>query len=385
MAAMAIDGGFLLIGLAEDKETGAFSLAPQPTANLRERVESVAATAIDPPLDVRVTRIPAGDQGPGREPLGYLLIEVPPSPRAPHQVNFVYYGRGETSNRRLSDAEVKRLHDARASQVSRGEVLLAREVGRDPVHLSTRQSGHLYLIAEPISAAGDVAMDFLRRTGIEGWIHQNTALYDAPGLSADDRRELEFLGQVERRGDGWATTTRWLGGTGRAWRVSHDDPLVERYLMDIEFLNGGGIRCLIGQATTTDGQRNAHVADRRIVSFARRLVHWAAEYGRQIGYRGSWLLGVHVNGLRGLQAIAFSGVNVHYTPPRPYAPTYRHPVYPDDVYERVIVARAQEIAEQPAEVTARLVRDLTWALASVDQHGDIFEAVRSSTQTQDVT
>lgn len=58
LAAMAIDGGFLLIGLDEDKANGTFALAPQPTANMRERIENIASSAIDPPLDVRVTRIP---------------------------------------------------------------------------------------------------------------------------------------------------------------------------------------------------------------------------------------------------------------------------------------------------------------------------------------
>lgn len=373
MAAMAVDGGYLLIGLEEVKASGEFTLAPQPTANLRERIEAVAATAIDPPLDVRVMRIPADHTAPGEEPLGYLVIEIHPSPRAPHQVNGVYYGRGETGNRRLPDAEVQRLHAARASQASRAEALLARDVARDPIPVSNRKSGHLYLIAEPLAVAPDSAVNFLRGAGIETWIQQNTALYDAPGLSAGDRHGLEMLGHVERRGNGWANTTQWLSGTGRAWQGNSDDPSVERYLMDIEFLNDGGIHCLIGQATITDNQ-DRYVSDRRIVVFTRRLIRWAAEYGQQIGHRGSWLLGIHVNGLRGLRSWSFAGPapGIYYAPPRPCAPTYSPPRYSDDTYQRVTTATTQALNEHPGEVTAQLVQDLAWALGTADQFDDIF-------------
>lgn len=373
MAAMAIDGGFLLIGLAEDKTAGTFSLAPQPTANMHERIENIAATAVDPPLDVHVTRIPSEESGADDDPLGYLLIEVPPSPRAPHQVGFVYWGRGETSNRRLSDAEVRRLHAARASQTDRGKALLDRQVNRDPIPASARSSGHLYLIAEPISAASDAAVAFLRQTGIEEWIQAHTALNDAPGLTSGDRRGLEFLGQIQRRSDGWANTTQWLG-TGRSWQVRPDEPSYEQYLIETEFLNNGGIRCLVGQATTADSQQDKHIADRRIVAFTRRLVRWAADYGAAIEYRGSWLLGIHVNGLRGHQSWSFAGPapGVYYTPPRPYAPTYSPPHYSEDTYERITTATTHAILDSPGEVTARLVRDLTWTLGTTEQYADIF-------------
>ena len=75
-----------------------------------------------------------------------------------------------------------------------------------------------------------------------------------------------------------------------------------------------------------------------------------------------------------IQSVAFSGISVYYTPPRAYAPTYRRPVYPDDVYERVTTATTQAIVDQPGEVTARLVRDLTWSVGTTDHHAALFEA-----------
>jgi hypothetical protein len=42
---------------------------------------------------------------------GFLLVQVPPSPRAPHMVDGRYCGRADRTNRPLSNAEVIRLHE----------------------------------------------------------------------------------------------------------------------------------------------------------------------------------------------------------------------------------------------------------------------------------
>ncbi len=91
LASFAIDGGALLVGVDEDKNNRSFSLAPQPLTGLVERVEDIAATIIDPPLDVTPYEIKSEQQ----QGCGYLLVEVRPSPFAPHMVDGVYYGRGE--------------------------------------------------------------------------------------------------------------------------------------------------------------------------------------------------------------------------------------------------------------------------------------------------
>lgn len=82
LASFALDGGALLIGVAEDKENRAWELAPQPLHGLAERVEQVAATAVDPALFVVTQEIPSEAD----PTTGYLLVEVPESPSAPHMV-----------------------------------------------------------------------------------------------------------------------------------------------------------------------------------------------------------------------------------------------------------------------------------------------------------
>ncbi|MFC9587852.1 hypothetical protein ACFVJ8_34185 [Streptomyces yangpuensis] len=52
LASFAVDGGTLIIGVQENKESRTFELAPQPLNGLPEKIEQVARTLPDPPLTV---------------------------------------------------------------------------------------------------------------------------------------------------------------------------------------------------------------------------------------------------------------------------------------------------------------------------------------------
>lgn len=50
MASFAIiDGGTLIVGIAEDKDNRVFTLAPQPLKGLAEKTEQIARSIPDPP------------------------------------------------------------------------------------------------------------------------------------------------------------------------------------------------------------------------------------------------------------------------------------------------------------------------------------------------
>lgn len=90
LASFAVDGGTIIVGLDENKTNGTFMVAPQPLDGLRERVEAIARTIPDPPLDV-ITEAVASEADAST---GYLVIHVPPSAVAPHMVDGRYLGRG---------------------------------------------------------------------------------------------------------------------------------------------------------------------------------------------------------------------------------------------------------------------------------------------------
>ena len=118
VAALAIDGGTLVIGVEEDRNTGrATTLAPVDLAGQVERIQSVCFARIDPPLAITVTDV----VNPNDPRTGLIIVDVPSSPFAPHQVDGRYLGRADRVVRPLSDSEVFRLH--RLRDVSEDSIL----------------------------------------------------------------------------------------------------------------------------------------------------------------------------------------------------------------------------------------------------------------------
>jgi hypothetical protein len=110
IAAMATDGGVIIYGIGEDANNRltidcAFELAGEA-----ERISNIVNTTLSDPPTIRISRLEK-QSNPGH---GYLVVEVPQSPRAPHMVQikgeYRYYGRDATGNRMLAAADVERLH-----------------------------------------------------------------------------------------------------------------------------------------------------------------------------------------------------------------------------------------------------------------------------------
>ena len=115
LAALAVDGGVLLIGVDEGNEKQPPRLNPVRLSGLAERIEQVAGTRIDEPivyLQFRVIRSAANAA------VGYLAVMVPESSQAPHMVDERYYGRGDRTKRVLTNDEVSRLHAERDREES---------------------------------------------------------------------------------------------------------------------------------------------------------------------------------------------------------------------------------------------------------------------------
>lgn len=83
LASLAVDGGLLIVGVDEDDLGRAADLVGTELAGLAERVDSIARSRIDPPLVVRTHPLLENPDRPG---VGCLLVEVPPSARAPPRV-----------------------------------------------------------------------------------------------------------------------------------------------------------------------------------------------------------------------------------------------------------------------------------------------------------
>jgi hypothetical protein len=149
VAAMANDGGTLLYGVGEDEQRRPTAPKPFELAGAKERVDQIVRTSISEPPVIEVREIRTDDD-PG---LGYLVIAVPPSPRAPHMVTVGqenrYYGRGATGNARLTEGEVARLYERRRRWEVDREALLEEAIERAP--LEPREDfAYLHLVARPV-------------------------------------------------------------------------------------------------------------------------------------------------------------------------------------------------------------------------------------------
>lgn len=112
LASFATDGGWLVVGVEEDKDTVTFRPRPLALEGQRERIDNVAHTAIDPPLYVETQLLPRTEDPES----GYVLVRVPPSPHVVHSVDGRYWARRDTRKAALTDPDVERLMRLRSGR-----------------------------------------------------------------------------------------------------------------------------------------------------------------------------------------------------------------------------------------------------------------------------
>jgi hypothetical protein len=349
IASFAIDGGVLLIGIEE--QDGTFKPSPVLLAGEAERIEQIATNRVEPPVFLTVREIPS-DSDPQT---GYIWIEIPPSPLAPHMVGGVYWGRIDRTKGRLTDAQVVRLHSRRESLEERIQAILTAEMNRDPVPTDERKEGHLYLVGWPISARQDAALDVLQKRDHQAMY---SLIQSGEAELSDRSREFSpapsYASTLRRRAEGLALTTLGLESSGRLLEETGE----EGTMVDIEFREDGGIRVLMGRMTDTwDGSQI--ICDGLAVAYARRLVRWATEYGDAFGYPGQWGLGLAASGLEDLSSSVFKSQMM----------VRRASIYDLDLYRAVTTATGQEMKAEPWAVAQRLVGKLLRGLGTETYYG----------------
>jgi hypothetical protein len=210
VSAMTVDGGSIIYGLGEDKNERLTVLSPIDLAGAPERAAQIVETSISEPPFIRVTALRT-DADPAK---GYLLVVVPQSARAPHQIvtsgDMRYYGRGAKGNRILSETEIAALYARREHwEVSREHLLNAEVENAPPPHPSL---GYVVGYARPVvpddSMVERVASNSeeIRELFIDGarsWGHIRA---DRGGRSYDP--DIRSATNVWRRGAaGWAIGT----------------------------------------------------------------------------------------------------------------------------------------------------------------------------------
>jgi hypothetical protein len=116
-AAMSIDGGVVLVGLAEEDGV-ATAITPIELKGATERVQQVIDANVSPALSVEVTSLREKD---GDEK-GVLVISVPASWSAPHEYESRFPARAGATTRYLSEREIEALYARRWELRQQGDL-----------------------------------------------------------------------------------------------------------------------------------------------------------------------------------------------------------------------------------------------------------------------
>jgi hypothetical protein len=218
VAAMSADGGTLLYGVGEDDNDRLTVPQPFELAGARERVDQIVRSTISEPPVIEVYTIPT-DNDPS---LGYLVVQLPASSRAPHMVTVGkehrYYGRGATGNVLLTEGEVARLYERRQRwEVDRAAVLdTAIASAPIPEH---GDFAYLHLVARPVVPDEDL---FDRARGGQQETQFLSGLISAASseqaFTTAYSPDLSGGHNIGRRADGWAAS--W--GLGIQWEERED-------------------------------------------------------------------------------------------------------------------------------------------------------------------
>lgn len=347
MASFAIDGGTLIVGVAEDKDNRTFTLSPQPLNGLAEKMEQIARSIPDPPLSVLTQEI-GSDADLTR---GYLIVHIPASPAAPHMVDGRYYGRGDKTKYVLPDPEVVRLHERRRNADRGALVLLQHEIDNDPIPADQRQRAHLFLLAQPLAGPADLLLDLTSapswNTDLAAFIEKAyTSEVNAALAGMDPSPSLTAASNGFRHARGVARATHNL----RAGRIftptSEHSP--ER-VVELQIHEDGGLRLFF--SCLSDLRQNDPVSEAEqviyemvAVAYTRRFLALVLAAGEHAGYFGNWAFAVGATGVKGLRVA-----------PGRHGFWDDSPRYNQDTYTAATEVTWAELNQTPGAITRRLI------------------------------
>jgi hypothetical protein len=358
LASMATRGGYLVLGVAEDKSTTppAFSPYPMPLPpGIKDDLDRVARDRVTPPLYVEVTPM----EDPANPGTGFILIEIPESEHVPHMTDERYFGRSDSGRTTLTDDQVERLMLQRAQMGRRIQPEMQATIQADPIEAEQRSAPHGYFTAGPTRGWTDMFADYTKDRQAHQQLIQlcSQAAIRIVNEGAQQRGfENIAMGDMKNYRRSAQPHGAWLitwtadpaEGVGRMVGVDDDGP--------IRFIDFGAGSTSTGRHATVDmmaAQNPGLLAPTGPplvyeVTFRDRITDMLlllSEFSGAISYSGGWLLGVQLDGLQGRFAQAMQGQR-GYMAPSPYDA---------DTYAFTTRVTSRQITEDPADVSRTLL------------------------------
>lgn len=346
VASFAVDGGALLIGIAEDKRAGTFAVAPVLLAGMPETIDQVLRSRCDPALFVQCHPI-ADPADPTR---GVMVVHVPPSALAPHMVDGRYYGRADKSKHVLSDAEVARLHSVRTARQLAASDVIKQEIARDPAPREHDLGVRLYMMAEPLASPPELLTEHLGTPSLDRLVRASHVGVGWSDLLAAEPRATGY---------GWRSLGMLPG------RVA--DPATTSQVIDLEISDDATIALyanqLSGVVRPHDLPGQQFVFDEAVLVLVLSMILLARDLGTTYGYPGQWRFATGLVGIRGMPAVSAAQS----------LPFVHDAVrYSADHYVQGTQAVTVELAAQPRAVARRLLMRFVRALGVLDHHEQNF-------------
>ena len=345
LASLAVHGGTLIIGVT-DRDSRAGDVVGVELGKLADRVDQVARDKVRPPLDVRCTEIPDPDR------LGYgcLLVHVPPSPRAPHMVDHVYYGRGDRANTKLPDEQVREIIRERTRHQSDVEEEVCGLAKRYLANAVGDRNGHLHVLVQPLYAPQEALADFLDAANTGAELMQLSRMVQHAIGPTRFSPDADTLTRTARRAEGIALTSLPYEG----------DKAREERLLDLVVREDGSVALLCGCGTTeTDPGEHSLVFPEVIGGLVHLAVNMAGRLADEHSlYQGRWRAGTYLTRLAGARPWERQNMWSSGVP------------YTSDSYLQSTTATTEEMVADPWAVTSRLTHRLLRGLNVLDQHRD---------------
>jgi hypothetical protein len=344
IAAMANDGGVLIYGIGEDEHGRVTVLNPIPLAGQAERITSIVQTSVSEPPMISITGILSRTD----LSLGYLIVVVPPSVRAPHMVvvrgDNRYYGRTATGNAILTEGEVARLYERRRQWEVDREALIMREVENAPL---PRRPGfaYLHLVAQP-TYRSERFLDRTLRTGqtMQGLLNDLVALVKGanifPPIYSPD---FDVPGQWIHRAEGLLGE---LHGS-----IRDNDPRAPAYLLNLQIDFDGTGHLFCGRAAEQEAGALLFFPS-LVAGNTTRFLALLGELFNRANFMGMVDLGVALTGLRG-SVPHERNIRISLS----FAP------YDRDDYKRTDRVSAIMLKDNPHEVARNLLMRLFTAMS----------------------
>ena len=317
LAGFAVEGGVLVIGVAED--ASGFQIAPFNCEGARERVEQVARDIPNPPVQIESHILPTESAGDG-----VLWVAIPASTAMLHQVDGKYYERGDTQTRPMRDSDVAdrmRLRADRENPISADlDAAMQRE---EPGN--TQWQGRTCIVARPIGASEE---EFYRSTqSRDDWESLAYALCQPVGMLPP--------------------TPNWYWGIlkSNVDAISHLGQLYS--FRDIEFRENGAF-CLLSYCPDWLQDRQRDVFPYSALLACRETLQLVKQVQARTGERRAWDFACSVSNVQGRTA----RTSVH----RKFHPAWYIPQIPRDSYRSMALGvSSQQFECDPRGVIAELL------------------------------